>query len=175
MPDENVDPTFKQSIQLHIWLAVLILYLFKPGPVGGLQPIVLDQAGALSLLLSAGVMASTLLQPDNVDVSDLTGTEFFNYIATQDASNAMTTRDNTFGRANAGAQGDSFRPESENIRVDTVSGDTIIRSQVFDVVGIGQEDSKNRAAIDAAAVFADINIAANQIVSVTVIEEGLQI
>jgi hypothetical protein len=120
-------------------------------------------------------MASTLLQPENVDVSDLTGEEFFNYIATQDASDATTTRDNTFGRANAATQGDSFRPESENIRVDTVSGDTIIRIKTFDIIGIGQQNAKTQAAIDSAAVFADIDISTDQIITVTNMQSGLQL
>jgi hypothetical protein len=120
-------------------------------------------------------MASTLLQPENVDVEDLTGAEFFDYIATHDASDASTTRDNTFGRANAATQGDSFRPEPENIRVDTVSGDTIIRIKTFDIVGVGQQTAKTRAAIDSAAVFADIDTRAEQIVTVTNTQPGLQL
>ena len=88
----------------------------------------------------------------------------------------LTTRDNTFGRANAAAQGDSFRPESENIRIDTVTSDTIIRVETFDIVGVGQQDSKTRAAIDAAAVFADIDFTADQIVTVTLnMQSGLQL
>ncbi len=173
-PNENIDRALGRDSNFNMAGGGNIV-LVRPGQVGGLQPIVLDVAGELSLLLSAGVMASTLLQPDNVDISDLTGEEFFNYIATQDASDAMTTRDNTFGRANAAAQGDSFRPESENIRIDTVSGDTIVRVKTFDIIGVGQQTSKTRAAIDAAAVFADINTQTNQVVTVTNMQSGLQL
>ena len=169
LPDENVDPTLTRESNFNIAGGGNIV-LIKPGEVGGLQPIVLNQAGDLSLLLSAGVMASTLLQPDNVDVTGLTGAEFFDYIATHDATDATVTRDNTFGRANAASQGDSFRPESENIRVDAVNGDAIIRGKAFDIIGVGQQDSKNRAAIDAAAVFANIDPTLNEIVTITNIQ-----
>jgi hypothetical protein len=174
LPDENVDPALSRESNFNVAGGGNIV-LIRPGEVGGLQPIVLDVAGDLSLLLSAGIMASTLLQPDNVDVSDLTGTEFFNYIATQDASDATTTRDNTFGRANAAPQGDSFRPETENIRIDTVSGDTIVRAQTFDIIGVGQQTAKTQAAIDSAAVFADIDTQTSQVITVTNMQPGLQL
>jgi hypothetical protein len=170
-PDENVEPEAIDQSNFTVAGGANIV-LVSPGEVGGLQPIVLDQNGELSLLLTAGIMASTLLQPDNVDVAGLTATQFFDYIATQDATDGSTTRDNTFGRANAASQGDSFRPESQDIRVDTVGGDTIIRTSVFDILGVGQEDSKNRAAIDAAAVFVDIDPTINEIVAVTNIQAG---
>ena len=169
-PDENVEPDAIAESNFTVAGGGNIV-LIEPG-VGGVQPIVLETAGQLSNRLTAGIMASTLLQPDNVDVEGLTPTQFFDYIATQDATDGTTTRDNTFGRANAASQGDSFRPESQNILVDTVSGDTIIRTQILDIIGVGQEDSKNRAAIDAAAVFADINATTKQIVGVTNIQAG---
>lgn len=173
LPDENVDPVLERASNFNI-AGGGNMVLVQPG-VGGVQPIVLDLAGALSSRLTAGVMASTLLQPDNVNVAGLSGAGFFNYMATQDATDATTTRDNTFGRANAASQGDSFRPESENIRVDTVNGNSIVRAQAYDILGVGQEDSKNRAAIDAGAVFADINAAANEIVTITNVQSGIQI
>ncbi len=173
-PDENIDPALMRESDFNIAGGGNIV-LVRPGQVGGIQPIVLDFAGELSARLDAGIMASTLLQPDNVDVADLTGTEFFDYISTQDASDATTTRDNTFGRANAATQGDSFRPESDNIRVDTVSGDSIIRIKTFDIIGVGQQTSKTLAAIDAAAVFADIDTNLDQIVTVTNMQSGLQL
>lgn len=169
LPDENVDPVLERESNFNIAGGGNIV-LVQPGEVGGIQPIVLDVAGDLSARLSAGIMASTLLQPDNVDVAGLTGAEFFDYMTTQNASDATTTRDNTFGMANAAAQGDSFRPESENIRIDTVNGDSIIRGKAFDIIGAGQEDSKNQAAIDAAAVFANIDPVLNEVVTIANIQ-----
>ncbi len=167
--DENVDPVLGRESNFNMaggGNMVLVL----PGEVGGLQPIVLDQAGSLSNLLSAGVMASTLLQPDNITGEGLTGQEFFDYMATQDATNALSDRDNTFGRANAASQGDSFKFATDNIRVDAVSGNVIIRGKAFDIIGAGQEDSRNQAAIETAAVFANIDPTTNEIVTIANIQ-----
>src|SRR5207248_9539797 len=47
--------------------------------------------------------------------------------------------DLTSGRANAASQGDSFRPEFDNIRVDTVANGVILRGPVYDIIGAGQD------------------------------------
>ena len=169
---ENVNPLLTRESNFNIAGGGNIV-LVNIGFEGGIQPIVLDVAGELStpvgVNLSAGVMASTLLQPDNVDV-EFTGAEFFDYISTQDATDVTTTRDNTFGRANAASQGDSFKFATENIRVDTVVGDTIVRGKAFDIIGAGQEDAKNQAAIEDAAVFANINPTMQEIITVANIQ-----
>ena len=67
---------------------------------GGIHPVVLDQDSVITNRLSAGIMASTLLQADNVDQAGLTGGEFFDYMKTHDALLEIN-RVNTFGRANA--------------------------------------------------------------------------
>ena len=169
-PDENIDPILTDEATFTMAGGGNIV-LVEPR-TGGIQPIVLDESGKLSDRLTSGIMASTLLQPANEDVEKLTPTEFFDYVSTQDATDSIDSHDNAFGRANAASQGDSFRPESQNVLVDTVSGSTIIRASVSNIIGIGQESSKNRAAIDAAAVFADIDASTNQIVGVTNIEPG---
>ena len=169
LDDENVNPILRRESNFNIAGGGNIV-LVNSGEVGGIQPIVLDQAGELSERLSAGVMASTLLQPDNAGVEGLTGAEFFDYISTQDAADATTTRDNTFGRANAAAQGDSFKFATENIRIDTLVGDTIVRGKAFDIIGAGQEDAKNQAAIEDAAVFANIDPTMEEIVTVANIQ-----
>jgi hypothetical protein len=138
-------------------------------PIAGLQPVVLSQDGVITPNLSASIMASTLLQLDNVDVAGLTGAEFFDYFKTHDAT-LEVDRINTLGRANAASQGDSFRPEHQNIRVDTVSLGVILRIPAYDIGGLGQNDAKRRNAIDTAAVFVNIDPVLNQIVAVSNIE-----
>lgn len=166
LPDENISPILTRESNF-MMVGGGNVVLVEPGE-GGIQPIVLDQNGQLSDRLTVGIMASTLLQPDNVDVEGLTPVEFFDYITTQDATDGSTMRPNTFGRANAALQGDN--PLARDIRVDTVSGDTIIRARVFDIIGSGQEDSRNEAAIQNAAVFVNIDPTMNQIVTVTNIQ-----
>lgn len=164
LENENIDPTLTRESNFVIAGGGNIV-LIQPG-VGGVQPIVLDEAGELSARLTAGIMASSLLQPANEDVTGLTGAEFFDYIATQDAV-ADTGRDNTFGRANAASQGDNIKSEAQNIRIDAVSNDLIVRGKAFDIIGVGQEDAKSAAAIRDAAVFVNIDPALNQIITAT--------
>ena len=168
LEDENVDPVLGRESNF-VMAGGGNIVLVQPG-VGGVQPIVLDVAGELSERLTAGIMASTLLQPANEDVEGLTGTQFFDYISTQDATDAMSDRNNTFGRANAASQGDSIRFTTRNIRIDTVNGDSIIRGKAFDIIGSGQEDAKNQAAIEAAAVFANIDPITNEIITISNIQ-----
>ncbi|HSC25262.1 MAG TPA: hypothetical protein VLB80_03550 [Candidatus Babeliales bacterium] len=167
LPDENIDPTLERSSNFNIAGGGNIV-LIEPG-VGGVQPIVLDQDGMISSRLSAGVMASTLLESANETIAGLSGAELFDYFKTHDAV-LEADRDNAVGRANAASQGDSFRPEFENIRIDTVANGMIIRGPAFDIIGAGQQDSKRRAAMDTAAVFVNIDPELNEILTVTNIE-----
>lgn len=166
-PDENLDPSIERTTDFDVAGGANIVFVL-PG-TGGLQPVVLDEDGATAQpRLSVGVMASTLLQPANVDVEGLSGAEFYDYIKTHDSVPGI--RNNTSGRANAASQGDSFRPEFDNIRVDTIANGVILRGPVYDIIGAGQQDSKRSAAVDTGAVFVDIDPALNEILTVTNIE-----
>jgi hypothetical protein len=167
-PDENIDPALERTTTFNLAGGGNIV-LVEVG-TGGIQPVVLTQDGFITDRLSASIMASTLLETDNVDVAGLNGAAFFDYFKTHDAQ-LETARDNTFGRANAASQGDSFRPEFQSIRVDTVGLGVILRLSVFDIIGVGQNDSKRRNAIDTAAVFVEIDPVLNEIVTVTNIED----
>jgi len=163
-PDENVDPSLERTSDFNV-AGGGNLVLVNPG-TGGIQPIVLDEDGVITDRLSASIIASTLLQPNNLDVEGLTGAEFFDYIKTHDAV-LETDRDNTFGRANAASQGDSFRPEFDNIRIDAIAHTIILRGDAFDIIGSGQQDSKRTNAVDTAAVFVNIDPELNEILTVT--------
>jgi len=167
IPNENMNPVLIRASNFNIAGGGNIV-LINPGD-GGVQPVVRDQDGVITPRLSAGIMASSLLQAGNVDVSDLSGAQFFDYIKTHDAV-TEATRPNTIGRANAASEGSSFRPEFVNILVDTVSNGIIVRGPVFDIIGAGQNDSKRRNAIDTAAVFVNISSDLNEILTVTNIE-----
>lgn len=166
-PNENLNPTIERTTDFDVAGGANFV-LIQPG-VGGVQPIVLDEDGVLSSRLSAGMMASTLLQPANIDVFGLTGSQFFTYMNTADAL-LDVNRNNAIGRANAASQGDSFRPEFDNIRIGTVSNAAIIRSAAYDIIGAGQQDSKRSAAVDTGAVFVNIDPALNEIITATNIE-----
>ena len=165
--DENIDPTLERISNFNLAGGGNIV-LVEPG-IGGVQPVVLEQDGIITDRLSASIMASTLLQTDNVDIAGLTGPAFFDYVKTHDAT-LEVDRLNALGRANAASQGDSFRPEHQNIRLDTVSLGVILRAEAFDIVGVGQDDAKRRNAIDTAAVFVNIDPVLNLIVTATNIE-----
>jgi hypothetical protein len=160
----NIDPELARESNFTLAGGGNIV-LVQPGE-GGLQPVVLSEAGEVSERLTVGMMASTLLQPSNEDVTGLTGAQFFDYIATQDAV-ADTDRDNTFGRANAATQGDSVKSEAQNIRIGAISDDIILRVEGFDLIGVGQENAKSEAAIRDAAVFVNIDPALNEIITAT--------
>jgi hypothetical protein len=123
----------------------------------------------MSNRLIAGIMASTLLQTTNVDQAGLNGIGFFNYMRTHDAV-LDQSRINTLGRANAASQGDSFRPEFDGARLDTVIEGKIVRGALYDLFGPGQEDSKRRNAIDTAAVFVNIDSTLLEILTATNID-----
>src|SRR4029453_3970085 len=106
VPDENIDLTLERASNFNVAGGGNIV-LIEPG-IGGVQPVVLAQDNLITPRLSVSIMASTLLQAPNDDITGLTSAEFFDYFKTHDAQ-LETTRDNTFGRANAASQGDSFR------------------------------------------------------------------
>ena len=168
IPDENISPTLQRGSDFNVAGGGNIV-LIRPGS-GGVHPIVLDQDGDITNRLSASIMASTLLQQPNVDVEGLTGAEFFDYMKTHDAL-VEFDRVNTFGRANAASQGDSFRPEFDGARIDAVISGIIIRGALYDLFGEGQEESKRRNAIDTAAVFVNIDPDLGEILTATNIED----
>ena len=167
LADDNDDPILERGNPFNLAGGGNVV-LIQP-VTGGLQPVVLTTPGVITPDLSVAIMASSLLQPANVDIAGLTSLEFFEYIQTYDAS-VIIARDNTYGRGNAATEGDSFRPGYQNIRVDTVSLGTILRTPVYNILGIGPEDAKRSQAIDTAAVFVNIDQALNEIVTVTNIE-----
>lgn len=167
IPDENVDSALERISNFNV-AGGGNMVLIEPG-IGSLQPVVLAQDSVITDRLSSSIMASTLLQTDNLDIIGLNAAAFFDYFKTHDAVTDVD-RINTLGRANAASQGDSFRPEHQNIRLDTVSQGVILRIPAFDIVGAGENDSKRRNAIDTAAVFVDIDPVLNAIISVTNIE-----
>jgi hypothetical protein len=167
-PDENVDPTAERTSDFNVSGGGNFV-LVEPGG-GGIHPIVLDQDGVLSNRLNASIMASTLLQTDNVDQAGLTGAQFFDYMKTHDALLEIN-RVNTFGRANVASQGDSFRPDFDGARLDAVIEGNIVRGALYDLFGPGTEDSKRRDAVDTAAVFVDIDPALGEILTATNIQD----
>ena len=167
IPDENISGALERISNFNV-AGGGNLVLVSSG-TGGIQPVVLVQDGVITSRLSASIMASTLLQLDNVDVTGLSASAFFDYFKTHDAILEFN-RINTLGRANAASQGDSFRPEHQNIRLGAVSLGAILRVEAFDIVGVGQNDSKRRNAVDTAAMFVNIDPTLNQIVSATNIE-----
>jgi hypothetical protein len=164
---DNDDPTLERTNPFNLAGGGNVV-LIQP-VAGGLQPMVLATPGVITPNLSVAIMASTLLETANVDIAGLTSSAFFDYIRTYDAS-VIIARDNTYGRANAASQGDSFRPGFQNIRVDTVSLGTILRTPVYNIIGTGTQDAKRSQAIDTAAVFVNIDQSLNEIVTVTNIE-----
>lgn len=164
VPGANIDPGLQETSMFNVAGGGNIVLVGEA--TGGVQPVVLDQNGVISDRLTAGIMASTLLQPDNVDQANLTGAEFFDYIATHDAV-LDQDRINTIGRANAASQGDSFRPEFNGALVDTVINGNIVRGPLYNLLGVGQENSKRREAIDTAAVFVNIDGTLNEILTAT--------
>jgi hypothetical protein len=168
LPDENISPELERTSDFNVAGGGNIV-LVEPG-TGGIHPVVLDQDGVLTDRLSSSVMASTLLQEENVDQAGLDGAQFFDYIKTHDAL-VEIDRVNTFGRANVASQGDSFRPDFDGARFDTVVNGGIIRSVLYDLFGPGMEDSKRRDAIDTAAVFVDIDPVLGEVLTATNIQD----
>lgn len=164
----NIDPTLSRESDFNV-AGGGNMVLVEEG-TGGIHPVVLDQNGVLSDRLTAGIMASTLLQPANVDQEDLTGAEFFDYMTTHDAA-LDQNRTNALGRANVAAQGDSFRPDSDGARIDAVINGVIVRGPLFDILGEGDEDSKRKNAIDTAAIFINIDPTLNEILTASNIED----
>jgi hypothetical protein len=167
-PDENIDPTLERTSEYNMAGGGNIV-LVQAG-TGGIHPVVLDQDGVITNRLSASIMASTLLQTDNVDVAGLSGAAFFDYFKTHDATLAQD-RINALGRANAASQGDSFRPEFDGALLDTVISGIIVRGALYDLFGPGEEESKRRNAIDTAAVFVNIDSDLGEILTATNIED----
>lgn len=163
-PNENVDPTLISESNFNIAGGGNIA-LVQPGE-GSIHPVVLNQVGELTDRLTVGIMASSLLQPASEDLEGLTGEQLFDFFTTQDASDANSTRVNTFGRANVASQGDSFRPDAAAVRLGLVSQGEILRIEGFNILGNNQEDA-SMAAIDDAAVFVDIDPELNEVVSVS--------
>jgi len=168
LPDENIDPTLERTSDFNVSGGGNIV-LVETGTTG-IHPIVLDQDGVITARLSASIMASTLLQTDNVDTEGLTGAAFFDYFKTHDALLEMD-RDNTIGRANAASHGDSFRPEFDGARLGAVINGVIVRGALYDLFGPGEEDSKRRNAIDTAAVFVNIDPTLGEVLTATNIED----
>src|SRR5438477_1451293 len=166
--DENINPTLERTSDFNVSGGANFA-LIEEG-IGGIHPVVLDQSGVMSNRLIAGVMASTLLQADNIDQEGLTGIEFFNYFKTYDAVQSQD-RINALGRANVASQGDSFRPEFDAARLDAVIDGQIVRGALYDLFGPGLEDSKRRDAIDTAAVFVNIDATLNEILTATNIQD----
>jgi hypothetical protein len=165
--DENTNPILQQETQFNVAGGGNFI-LVEPG-TGGIHPVVLAQNGVITDRLTAGIMASTLLQPDNTDQAGLTATEFFEYMATQDAVSTQD-RDNALGRANAASQGESFRPAFQPVLIDTVANGSIVRGPLYELLGAGQENAKRRGAIDDAAVFVNIDGATNEILTASNID-----
>jgi len=168
IPDENVSPVRQRTSDFNVAGGANIV-LIEEG-TGGVHPVVLDQDGEITDRLSAGIMASTLLQVPNVDIEGMTGAEFFDYMKTHDAL-LESGRTNTIGRANVASQGDSFRPDFDGARIDAVIDGNIVRGALYDLFGPGQEESKRRNAIDTAAVFINIDPDLNEILTATNIED----
>ena len=163
-PDENTDVEIEPGSNFNLAGGGNFV-LIEPG-TGGVHPIVLNQDGFISDRLSSSIMASSLLQIDNVDTMGLTGANFFDYFKTHDAL-LEDTRDNTIGRANAASQGNSFRPAWVPGLLGAVANGTIVRGQIFQVLGAGQENAKRIEAIDTAAVFAMIDPVTLEIIAVS--------
>jgi len=143
------------------------MVLIFPGE-GGLHPVVLDQDGMITPRLSVGILASSLLQADQMNHIDITGAELFDLLKTHDAV-LETNRDNTIGLANAATSGENLGSPFDTMLVDTVSQGVILRTSVFDIIGSGTEDSKQQASIKAGAVAVNIDPSTNQILTVTMI------
>ena len=162
--DDNIDPTDERASNFNM-AGGGNLVLIQPG-TNGLHPVVLNQDGVITPSLSASILASTLLQADNVNVSGISGAELFDTLKTHDAV-LEQERLNTFGRANAASAGDNFRPSFTNILIDTVSNGVILRGPAYDIIGAGQNDSKRVLAVETAAVFVNIDPVLNEILTVT--------
>jgi hypothetical protein len=150
--------------------------LIYPG-VGGLHPVVLGEdgqvevsPGVLDPRLWVSILASSLLQNNQLSQTGLNGLQFFDLLKTHDAV-VETARPNTFGRANAATLGDVVRPAVNSLLIGTVSQGDIIRTQVDDVVGSGESTDKLAVADKAGAVFVNIDQATNQIITVTLIDQ----
>jgi hypothetical protein len=165
--DENTSPIEERRSDFNVAGGGNFVFV-EPG-TGGIHPVVLDQDGIITDRLSAGIMASTLLQPANNDQAELTGAQFFDYMKTHDAVLSQD-RINALGRANAATQGDSFRPDFDGARIDTVINGIIVRGPLYDLFGPGTQESKRRTAVDAAAVFVNIDNVLNEILTATNIE-----
>jgi hypothetical protein len=165
--DQNINPILERSTEFD-FAGGGNFVLVEPGG-GGIHPIVLDQNGVLSDRLTAGIIASTLLQAENVDQAGLTGAGFFAFMRTYDAA-LDQDRINTLGRANAASAGDSFRPTYNAALLGAVINGQIVRAPLYDLIGVGQQNAKRRSAIDAAAVFINIDPALNEILTASNIE-----
>lgn len=167
-PNENIDPVLRRISDFNIAGGGNFV-LVEPG-TGGIHPVVLDESAQLSDRLTAGIFASTLLQENNVDQSGLTGAEFFDYFKTYDAV-LDVDRDNAIGRANAASEGDSFRTAADPARIGLVADGSIIRGQLYDLIGAGDEDSKRNSAIETAAVFVTIDSALNEVLTAAIMPD----
>ncbi len=165
--DANIDPTLERSSQFNVAGGGNFV-LVEPG-TGGVHPIVLSQNGQLSQRLTSGIMASTMLQTDNTDQAQFSGLDFFDYMVTHDAVLEFQ-RQNTFGRANAAASGDSFRPNYVGALLGTVSQGVILRAPLYDLFGPGEQNSKRQNAVDSAAVSVNIDTTLNEILTATILE-----
>ncbi len=147
------------------------MILTYPG-TGGIHPIVLDQDGQVEVApgvfdsrLWASVMASSALQDIQPTEMGLTGLELFELLKTHD-SVVEASRPNTLGRANATAN-PGLVGIVTNITIDTVANGVIIRNQVDDIIGSGNDVSKRQQADEIGAVFINIDPANNEIITVT--------
>jgi len=141
---------------------------------GGVHPIVLEQDGFAPNQITSGrlvpsILASSLLQAANVNQEGLSGLQFFVAFKTHDAV-LEPERDNAFGRANAASAGATFRSTFHDIRIDTVIEGEIVRGDAYDIIGEGTEASRRQTAIEAAAVFVDIDATIGEILTASLID-----
>jgi hypothetical protein len=147
------------------------MILTYPG-IGGIHPIVLDQDGQVEVApgvfdprLWTSIMASSALESSQENQVDLTGLELFDFLKTHDAVLELN-RANTFGMANATAN-PGLDGTSTNITVDTVANGVIVRTEIANIIGTGNDVSKRQEADETGAVFVNINHQTNEIITVT--------
>jgi len=172
--NENVDPTLVRESNFNI-AGGGNLVLVEQG-VGAIHPVVLNDdgqvevaSGVFSTRLQSSILASTLLQAANVDQKGLSGLALFEAFKTHDAV-LDTNRDNAFGRANAAVTGENFRSTFTDIRINTVINGGIVRGDAFDIIGAGTDASKRQTAVEAAAVFVNIDPAISEILTASQID-----
>lgn len=134
---------------------------------GAIAPVVEDLDGQTEQpRLEVAMVASTLLQDVQPEITGDADT-FFAQMKTDDAT--ATDHNNQFGRVNVANGEESFRIEGTADRAGTVIGDTIVRTDAYDISGPLDSEANREQAIQDGASFGLLDAINKQILAMGLI------